>query len=63
MRNINRIKPFLEKFGEEWEKNPDLRFGQFLINRIIQNKNKNLNLECFLYNIEDEKLIKFFSDK
>lgn len=32
MRDINRIKPFLEKFEELWEKYPDWRFGQLVVN-------------------------------
>ena len=30
MRDKNRIKPFLDKFAEFWEANPDLRFGQII---------------------------------
>lgn len=30
MRDINRIKPFLNKLQEFWEMNPDLRFGQII---------------------------------
>lgn len=30
MRDPNRIKPFLNKFAELWEKYPDLRFGQLI---------------------------------
>jgi len=33
MRNVNRIKPFMEWVTREWEKSPDQRFGQFLINQ------------------------------
>lgn len=29
-RPKERIKPFLEKVGEAWEKYPDLRFVQFI---------------------------------
>ena len=32
MRDINRIDPLLAKLGEVWKQNPDLRFGQFIIN-------------------------------
>ena len=31
MRDINRIRPFLDKVAEVWERYPDLRFGQFVI--------------------------------
>lgn len=30
MRDPNRIKPFLNKLEELWERNSDLRFGQII---------------------------------
>lgn len=30
MRDINRIKPFLEKVEELWQYMPDMRFGQIM---------------------------------
>jgi uncharacterized protein YihD (DUF1040 family) len=30
MRDVKRIKPFLEKVEELWMQNPDLRFGQVI---------------------------------
>lgn len=32
MRDINRIKPTLKKIEDLWFSNPDLRFGQLVIN-------------------------------
>lgn len=32
MRNPNRIEPILEEIKEIWEKNPDLRLLQLLLN-------------------------------
>lgn len=32
MRNPNRIKPFLNYIEQMWNNNPDLRFGQLLVN-------------------------------
>ena len=32
MRDKNRIKPFLEEIGKLWEKVPDWRFGQLIVN-------------------------------
>lgn len=32
MRDINRIRPFLDKLATEWETYPDLRFGQLMSN-------------------------------
>lgn len=36
MRDINRIKPFLEQFEKMWTQNPDYRFGQ-LVKAIFHN--------------------------
>ena len=48
MRSIDRIPNILAKLSKIWEKYPDLRLGQLLLN-------------CFsdplLYYIEDDKLI------
>jgi len=30
MRDKNRIRPFLEELAKEWDKYPDLRFGQLM---------------------------------
>jgi hypothetical protein len=30
MRDKARIKPFMKKFTQYWEANPDLRFGQLI---------------------------------
>ena len=32
MRDIKRIDRILQKVGEHWKKNPDLRFGQIVGN-------------------------------
>lgn len=32
MRKVERIDPFLKKFGDLWKKCPDLRFGQLFLN-------------------------------
>lgn len=34
MRDVNRIKPFCDEFAELWEKYPDLRFGQLIVNAV-----------------------------
>ena len=48
MRPVDRIPNILDRVGKIWEKYPDLRLGQLLLN-------------CFsdplLYYIEDDKLI------
>ena len=32
MRDVKRIKPFLEEIEKLWEKVPDWRFGQLIVN-------------------------------
>ncbi len=55
MRDINRIKPFLERIEEIWKKYPDLRFGQ-LINNIFG------NLGNVLYYLEDAEIIEIIEE-
>ena len=55
MRDINRIKPFLERFEEIWKKYPDLRFGQ-LINNIFG------DLASVLYYLEDDEIIEIIEE-
>jgi hypothetical protein len=52
MRDINRIKPILDKIEKLWISDPDLRFGQLVMNIINPEKS---NIE--VYYIEDENLI------
>ena len=52
-RDPNRIRPFLEKIAEYWEKYPDLRFGQLVLNA-VNDKNA-------LYNIEESDFLKKLS--
>lgn len=54
MRDSKRIRPFLDKIAEEWEKNPDLRFGQMVLNTV---GDKNV-----LYNIEEADFLKRLSE-
>lgn len=53
MRDINRIKPMLEKLGELWLLCPDLRLGQLLTNLNIS---AGMSNDCFF--IEDDKMLK-----
>lgn len=41
-RDKNRIKPFLEEFGELWSMYPDLRFGQ-----LIESLSSKINMDSF----------------
>ncbi len=50
MRNPDRIDKVLDIIREIWEKNPDLRLGQLLLN-LVSDAN-------ILYWVEDEELIK-----
>ncbi|WP_036613393.1 hypothetical protein [Oribacterium sp. P6A1] len=44
MRDKARTRPFLDRIAEEWEKYPDLRFGQFVM-EAIPDKDKLWNCE------------------
>jgi hypothetical protein len=62
MRNKERIKPFLEYIESEWNKSPDQRFGQLLINLGIVNDDfKTWNDEITDYPIPFEYLRKILS--
>lgn len=50
MRDINRIRPLLERLAVAWERCPDLRLGQLIINASNSPKNDP-------FNIEDEGMI------
>lgn len=52
MRDVNRIKPFLDKFKVLWLKYPDLRFGQLA--EILQRKSSYIEL----FSIEDDAMLK-----
>jgi uncharacterized protein YihD (DUF1040 family) len=49
-RNPKRIPKILKELSKVWQKYPDLRFGQLLMNCYINGTD--------LYYIEDEQLIK-----
>ena len=62
MRNPERIRPFLDKIAEAWEKYPDLRFGQLVMD-IVPDSDRLWNceedeflnrLESFVSNIEEQ---------
>ena len=61
MRDKKRIKIILSILEEIWERNPDFRFGQLLINlRIIKDdletwQNEDDLLEEYLTKIKDEE--------
>jgi len=48
MRDPNRIDPLLARLKVAWEKNPDLRLGQLLMN---------VYRDPVLYYVEDDELI------
>lgn len=47
MRDPNRIPMILQRLEKVWEKNPDLRFGQLILN-VLRND---------FYHVEDEELV------
>lgn len=49
MRDVNRIRPLMERLIAAWERHPDLRLGQ-----IVSNASPGWDS----FNIEDEKLIR-----
>lgn len=49
MRNPERIRPFLDKVAEAWEKYPDLRFGQLVMD-IVPDTDR-------LWNCEEEEFL------
>jgi len=53
MKDPNRIKNILEKLKEIWERYPDLRFGQLIMN---------LFKDYELFFMEDEELLKEIED-
>ncbi len=52
MRDKSRIKPFLAEVTNIWEKYPDLRFGQLVMD-VIPNSNR-------LWNIEEDSMLEAF---
>lgn len=50
MRDVGRIRPFLDRIAEVWEKYPDLRFGQFVMD-IVPDKDR-------LWNCEEDEFLK-----
>ena len=52
MRDVNRIRPFLEAVAEVWEKHPDLRFGQ-LVCDVVTN-------ETMRFYMEDDEMLEAF---
>ena len=55
MRDIKRIKPFLEEIEKLWEKVPDWRFGQLIIN-VLKKKKK----DPFFY--EEEEMLELWKE-
>lgn len=55
MRDPKRIKPFLEKLEQIWNKFPDMRFGQFIENVSHLKKQE-------LYFLEEEQLLELFEN-
>ncbi len=50
MRDIKRIEPFLQELQKGWEKYPDMRFMQLIINMFGESD--------LLFYMEDDELLK-----
>ncbi len=57
MRDINRIRPFCDRLALVWEKVPDWRFGQLMVNLLGDYVSKEHRDPFFP---EDDELIRFF---
>jgi hypothetical protein len=49
MRDVNRIRPLMERLIAAWERHPDLRLGQIV---------SNASTDRDSFNIEDEALVR-----
>lgn len=56
MRDPKRIPEILEELKKAWEKNPDLRLGQIIVN-IARIKEKKEETCPFVFYIEDNKIL------
>ncbi len=66
MRNPSRIYPLLNKIGDIWIKNPDMRLGQLIENITHEYKKKGGSISGDIFYIEDEdfeKLIESWGKK
>ena len=55
MRNPDRIKPFCRRLAKAWEKLPDWRFGQLMINALSA-----MSVDPFFP--EDDRMIEYLED-
>ena len=71
MRDVKRIRLFLESVAEVWETHPDLRFGQLVCN-VITNETMRFYMEddemleafqAFAKKVEGESLLMKYRDK
>jgi uncharacterized protein YihD (DUF1040 family) len=53
-RDPKRIRKFCNQLATEWEKNPDLRFGQFIMN-VLGRVGKDTKRDVFF--IEDDEMM------
>jgi len=57
MRDINRIKPYMERLQRVWEDYPDFRFGQLLMN-LLGDVQEEVGMDLFY--VEDEEFFAAF---
>lgn len=60
MRDVQRIKPMCEKLAESWEKVPDWRLGQLMVNICTAYRYTHNGTDPFF--IEDAEFLDFISD-
>lgn len=62
MRAPERIYPFLEQFGIIWSKNPDLRFGQIILDLQSYLNETYQDTAPDLFYLEEDEFLKYFSE-
>ena len=63
MRDPNRIPKVLKAIQEIWEKHPDWRLTQLIIN-VVETKrlSRDASLGADLWNVEDDELLKLIGE-
>ena len=53
-RDVNRIQPFCDRLAKAWEKLPDLRFGQLMVNLM---RDYEAEHGCDIFYLEEDEMI------
>ncbi len=54
-RDVNRIQPFCDRLAKAWEKLPDLRFGQLMVNLM---RDYEAEHGCDIFYLEEDEMIR-----